>query len=362
MHRVLAPMRMIRSCRRERAMALAFVLSMAACWPASASETILLRIQADGPGGSVRCDLRRAPTGTAARESGALAAAADAVHAQGLRLLSDAAAMRLSEAREAVPPFADWAYGWVQSYVTSYRILGRAVTELANSALHANEQGLTARLAEEMAEPLRSEFRIRVLGPVLAQDGIGADFAHVGWVVDQAWSRHIGQATARLAMLPRAPEGSAVDRRIDLAAAGAPLAPLLAAASPADMKDLIAEEGTDSSAAFLRSVRPLAARLGLVLVRISEVGSLMAASGAFGFALGGMAGTASGVVGGVGIAWGVDWMFNRVDAIVNRTAFEAQALEAIARAERRMVEGGDAVLRAALDERLARISSAGECR
>jgi hypothetical protein len=307
------------------------------------------------------CVLRTAPEGTHAAERAALAARAAELGGFAGRLLADAAAMRLAPAREGVPYFGDWAYGWVQSYVTSYRILARAVTGLAQSVTEA-EGPLGARLAEEMAAPMRAEFRSRVLDPALGEGGIAADLGHVGAALDAAWAAAIAASAARLAALPRAQAAARPTHRLDLAAAARPVAPDLAASAPTDPLALIAEEGTEAGTVFVRSIRPVAARLGAVLVRATEAGSFIAAGGAFGFAMAGLPGSAVGVAGGVGTSWAIDWVINRLDASLNRAAFEAHALEAIARAERRLAAGPAAAAEAALAARIEALATEGDCR
>ncbi|MBP0466459.1 hypothetical protein J5Y09_21200 [Roseomonas sp. PWR1] len=338
------------------ALVIALLLCLAALVQPARAETIAVT-----PPGGGACLLRAAPPGTQAREAAALAAEAEALRAMAARLLADAAVMRLGAAREGVPRFGDWAYGWVQSYVTSYRILARAASGLAQSIAEPGEGELVARLAEEMAEPLRAEFRTRVLAPVLATGGYADDLAHVGAVIDAAWEAALAASAARVARLPAAPAGAAPSHALHFAAAARPIGPVLQADATTDPMALIAEEGTDGSAAFLRSVRPLAARLGAVLVRISEVGSVVAAGGAFGFAMAGASGTMFGIAGGIGVAWGVDWLFNRVDAALNRTAFEAQALDAIARAERRLAAEASGIAAATLAARLAALGRMEAC-
>lgn len=341
--------------RSWQALLLVLLLGLVALVQPARAETIAVT----PPGGA--CMLRAAPAGTHAREAAALAAEAEALAAMATRLLTDAAVMRLGAAREGVPRFGDWAYGWVQSYVTSYRILARAASGLAQSVVDPQDGDLVARLAEEMAEPLRAEFRTRVLAPVLATGGYGDDLAHIGAAIDAAWDAALRASAARLARLPAAPPGAAATHALNHAAAARPIAPVLVADATTDPMALIAEEGTDGSAAFLRSVRPLAARLGAVLVRISEVGSVVAAGGAFGFAMAGASGTMVGIAGGVGVAWGVDWLFNRVDAALNRSSFEAQALEAIARAERRLAADASGIAARALAARRDALGSMEAC-
>jgi hypothetical protein len=306
------------------------------------------------------CRVHAAPPGTHAAEVAALEAEAARIGAFAARLLADAAAMRLGPAREGVPGFGDWAYGWVQSYVTSYRILWRGVSELARSVAAEGEVPLAARIAEEMSEPIRAEFRTRVLAPALDGGSFAADLAHVGAAVDAAWRAALEASAARMSALPDV-VGPA-DQRLDLALAGRPVAPGILASAPADPMALLAEDGADGGTVFLRSMRPMAARLGAVVVRLSEAGSLVAAGGGLGFAVAGVPGTLVGVTGGIGASWAIDWLLNRLDASLNRTAFEAQAIEAIARAERHLAEGSAATVAAALRQRLAALGTKRECR
>jgi hypothetical protein len=203
-----------------------------------------------------------------------------------------------------------------------------------------------------MAAPIRDEFRSQVLAPVLEDGGFGPDMAHVAAEVDRTWQRALRQADARLRALPEAPGGGDA-RRLDLAAAAAPLGPLVAGAVPADPLAAIAEDGADGATVFLRSMRPMAARLGAVLVRVSEAGSLLATGGAFGYALAGLPGTAMGLVGGIGASWAIDWAFNKIDATLNRRAFEAQALAALDQAEERLAATSAAAMSAAQATRVA---------
>jgi hypothetical protein len=305
------------------------------------------------------CTLRRAPAGTHAATIAALSAEADALEAMTERLAGEAAAMRFAPAREHVPQFGDWAYGWAQSYVTSYRILARGAVEIARATAAEGEPRMP-RLAEEMSEPIRAEFRRTVLAPVSADGGLGAELLHVGNLVDAAWAGALAGATRRLSALPIALPGERA-QRIDLLAAGAPLAPALAATLPDDPVALLVDEGADTGTVFLRSMRPMAARLGAVVVRVSEAGSIVATGGAFGYALGGLPGTVAGVAGGIGLSWGIDWLFNRVDSALNKTTFEAQALEAITRAERRVADTAAEAARVGLRARMLALGGAEGC-
>ncbi|NGM20768.1 hypothetical protein G3576_12155 [Roseomonas stagni] len=309
------------------------------------------------PDGS--CTLHAAPDGTAQQLADRLATEAEAIRGMGARLLADAAAMRLAPAREHVPRFGDWAYGWVQSYVTSYRVLARGAVGLADALAGRGEIPDAAAIAEEMAAPIRLEFRNRVLAPALENGGFAADLSHVGAVVDAEWAAVLARAIRALRALPPAPGPASI--LIDLPAVAQPLAPALLAATPDDPMAVIAEEGSDSSMVFMRSLRPMAARLGAVVVRVSEAGSLVATGGAFGYALAGLPGTVVGLAGGIGASWGIDWLFNKLDATLNRAAFEAQALDAIGNAERRLAAEADKAVAAALQARLDALARRATC-
>ena len=306
------------------------------------------------------CTLHAAPDGTAQQVAADLAEEATAIRDMAARLLADAAAMRLAPARERVPHFGDWAYGWVQSYVTSYRVLVRGAVGLADAMAGRGEVPDPARIAEEMAAPIREEFRIRVLAPALEDGGFGADLAHIGTAVDAEWARALGAATRKLRALP--PGSGQPVAVLDLAAAALPLAPALLASVPADPMAVIAEDGADSGVVFMRSLRPMAARLGAVAVRVSEAGSLVATGGAFGYVLAGLPGTVLGLASGIGASWGIDWLFNKLDATLNRSAFEAQALEAIGNAERRLATEAANATATALQARLDALPRGAPCR
>lgn len=303
------------------------------------------------------CTLHAAPDGTARQVADDLTRGAEDIRGMGGRLLADAAAMRLAPARERVPGFGDWAYGWVQSYVTSYRVLMRGAVGLADAVAGRGEVPDPAWIAEEMAAPIRQEFRSRVLAPAMEEGGFGADLAHIGAAMDAEWARALAASARALRALPAAGTTTPV-ATLDLAAASQPLAPALVASAPDDPMTVIAEEGADSGMVFMRSLRPMAARLGAVAVRVSEAGSLIATGGAFGYALAGLPGTVFGLATGVGASWGIDWLFNKLDATLNRSAFEAQALEAIGNAERRLVAEADRAIATALQARLDALTGA----
>ena len=299
-----------------------------------------------------RCTLRALDPARLARVEAALAEEAEALKGMAARLMEDAAAARLAEAREQVPAFGGWAYDWVQSYITSYRILGRLLRGVASSVQETGDgTGLAERVTEEMAQPIREEFRRRVLSADLPA-ALAADLAHVATVLDDAWQSALQRAGAELSAAPSM-VGAATALRLDLAAAAQPFGPALAALAPQDALAIVAGEPADTAAIFARSMRPMAARVGAAVVRASEAGSIITAAGAFGYALAGSPGVALGAVSGIGLSWAIDWGLNRVDAALNRAEFEAQALAAIDAAEQRIVQRASDAASIALRERHA---------
>lgn len=241
---------------------------------------------------------------------------ADAARLQALghRMLDDSLALRFGQARMRVPAFGGWAYDWTQSYVTSYRIIGRAIAQLGSSAGQGGTLPQAEALAHDLAAPVRQAFSDIVTRPSLGDGGFEADMAHLA---------------ATLA-----------------AEAGQPaLAPALEQALRLAPAERLAEAaGTETI--FMRSMRPMAARLGTLLLRVSEAGSIVALGSYFGYSLVGSPGVVVGALGGMGAAWGVDWMINRLDSNLNRPAFESQAMAAIDAAEATVRAEGRAAITA----------------
>jgi len=270
------------------------------------------------------------------------------------RLVADAAAARLAPAREEVPALGEWAYGWVQSYLNAWRMLlqmARGVAEVQADAPFSEQ------MARRMAEPLRAEFRQRVLAPARIAEGLEADFRSAARLLDEHWALTLTQATGLLLAAPPLPAGTPPPPRLDFSAMGGSFAPALMTLAPRDPLEVAVEDGAEPQALFLRSMRPIAARMAGAAVRISEAGSFLLAGGAFGYALGGVPGVAVGSVGSIGAFWALDWAFSRVDAAVNRAGFEAQALDVLDQAERRLAALGVAAVDDVLAGRLGMLET-----
>lgn len=234
-------------------------------------------------------------------------------------MIEDSVTLRFGAVRMRVPGFGAWAYDWAQSYLTSYHMMGRALSRFTASATTRVALPSADALAHDLAEPVRAAFRQRVTLPALGDGGFNRDMAHLTQSLAEAWP--------------------GLDAR---------LAPLVALDPALHLADAVGAETI-----FLRSMRPFAARLGAVTLRVSEAGSVVAALGYLGWSTAGTPGVVIGAVGGVGLAWGVDWVINRVDAGLNRASFESQALAVIAAAEAATLAQARGLLDAALRDEVA---------
>ena len=249
-----------------------------------------------------------------------------------------------------VPAFSGWAFDWVQSYINSFRMLGAMLRGVADSAA---DGGIAEgeELVQRMAEPMRPCFSSTRAGT--GGHGRGArDRCRQcrGQWLEIFWARGLAEAV-RPILAGRPAAAAPPPPRLNLAAASDGLAAEVAASVTGADPEAGAEPGSDPTSVFVHSMRPMAARLSAVAVRASEAGSLLAAGGAFGFAIGGAPGLAIGTAGGVGLYWAIDWGLNRVDAALNRTDFEARAMQAIGRAEAGYVAALDGAARQAIAAR-----------
>ncbi len=272
------------------------------------------------------------------------------------RIAADAAAARFAPAREKVPAFSAWAFDWVQSYVHSFRMLGAMLRGVADSAADGDVVEADA-LVQRMGAPMRAAFHDRVLAPAGLAEGLAGDLANAGAMLEVIWARGLVDAT-RPIRDARAAAASPAPPRLDLQAAIAGLAVEVAEGTGALGGGVGSEPGSDPTSIFVHSMRPMAARLSAVALRASEAGSLLAAGGAVGFAMGGATGLVVGTASGVGLYWAIDWGFNRVDAALNRSDFEARALDAIDRAETAFVAALDRAATAAITRRHPGVSGA----
>lgn len=286
------------------------------------------------------CELRGMPLDAQAELRAALEKAREDIVGMAGRLAADAAAARFAESREQVPAFGAWAYDWVQSYITSYRMLSQLIVSLADAASDEVLPRATG-IVERMAEPMREEFRKRVVEPAERNGNLASDLRQIGSIVDIAWVEAMQDALRKLPQSPASPV----------------MSPGFATQAPETTWSMALEIGDDPTAVFVRSIRPMAARVGVFVVRATEVGSAFATGGSIGYALGGASGLALGTVAGIGIYWGFDWVLNRLDAAWNRVEFEDQALRSIAQLETRFVELTRRTTGTILDHRIASLGA-----
>ncbi len=347
--------------RLRAALGLALALLAGPAAPARAADPVVAIVL---PGGA--CELRQVPAQALAGVTAELERARQDAAGLAQRLAADAAAARYAGAREAVPAFGAWAYDWVQSYITAYRIAGRMVASAA-AVLRGDATGLADDVVEQMSEPMRRAFEERVLARAAPPATLRRDLDMAATMVEAGWNRAQDSALAPLRAFPAAPAGSVASLRVDpAAAAGAAAVALRPPAGGAAGGRAAGGAGEDSPGAdpaslFFHSLRPIAARVSAVMLRATEAGSLVATVGAVGYRFGGVPGLAAGTVGGVGAYWGIDWAFNRADAALNRGDFEAQSLAVIARAEAAVAEEAGRAVLAALDARVARLAVRGGC-
>lgn len=302
-----------------------------------------------------RCEMRAVPGDAVPALRARLEQARLEAAGLGYRLAADAAAARFAGAREAVPAFGAWAYDWVQSYITAYRIAGRMVASVA-ATVRGERATLTDGLVDQMSEPMRRAFEERVLSQGASEVSLRADLALAAALVEAGWNAALLEAVAPLRAGPAADAATGGPvLRIDIAGAARVPVALEAEGGAA------AVPGGDPASLFFHSIRPIAARVSAIMLRATEAGSVVAAVGALGYRLGGVPGLAAGAAGGVGVYWGIDFALNRADAALNREDFEAQALDVIARAEAAIA---GAVRQQVLDDlgaRLVRLVGAGGC-
>lgn len=286
------------------------------------------------------CGPRGLPMEAQAAMRSTLEAARQDIVGMASRLATDAVSARFAESREQVPAFGAWAYDWVQSYITSYRMLSQLAVSLADAA---SEEAMprAAAIIERMSAPMRDEFRRRVVEPADRNGSLASDLEQIGRIVDAAWLEAVQDAAS---LLPPA-------------AASAVVVPGFATPTPDSAWSMALEINDDPTAVFVRSVRPVAARVGVFVVRATEVGSAFATGGGIGYALGGASGLALGTVAGIGIYWGFDWVLNRLDAAWNRTEFENQALRSINELEARFVELARRTADSVLEQRIASLTA-----
>jgi uncharacterized protein YukE len=306
-----------------------------------------------------RCDVRQLSPEALSALQARLEGARQDLSALAHRLASDAAGAQLAPAREGVPAFSAWAYSWVQSYVSALEMIGSLAASLVE-VLRAGEGAGAGGSLERMAEPMRRAFEARVLRRDDVFAALRADLTVAGALIDLRWRAAIDDGAAVLATAPVAVAEGAPPR-LDLVALAAPVAAEVVAVAFAPESTASAAPGADPASVVLHSMRPLAARIGALGLRMTEIGSLLAAGSVLGFGVGGWLGLAIGGLGAVAVYWILDWLFSRVDAALNQEDFEAQALAAIDATERAAADRMRDATRDVLGRRLGELMAEQGC-
>jgi len=221
--------------------------------------------------------------------------------------------------RLRVSAYADWAYGWTSSYVASYQIIYRAFQGAWAHVMSDRPGGILAAMTNEAADVVRAQFREIVVRPERTQVTLDREWRQARDLVDSELQRVRQAQDVALRDLPAR------------SAAG----PAARAAPPREsgLGAVLEAETPDIDAVLLRSTRPMATRVGILVLRLTEVGSVAALVGSLGVSLGPLSGVAVGIVVGVGVAWGLDYLINRLDAALHRTEFEQHGLTLVAALE-----------------------------
>jgi hypothetical protein len=266
---------------------------------------------------------------------------------------------RFANARERVPSFGDWTYGWFESYVLSLRLVIQLYTTIKRGFSEGWPSDFTAALLDDLATPVRDAFKQNMTQAGVDVESHLRDLGQVAGALDADWRNIVGELRAQLAQSPTMP-GSAT-HRISFASPTTGFGDGLLASAPRTTDDMVDTIRSDATLAF-QAMRPIVPRLGTFLLRISELGGLIFTIAIVGFALGGILGFVAGAVLGLAIYWLIDWVFNRTDAYLNQMAFERAVLDVIDQAQARLSENAGKTFRNLLVQRLALISpSPGSC-
>lgn len=266
---------------------------------------------------------------------------------------------RFAAARERVPGFGNWTYGWFESYVLSFRLLMQLYIGLDRGFSEGWPPDFVDRLRDDLAAPVREAFQENLQRAGLSPELHLRDLDLVARALDDDWHRMIADFRQQLLQNPSAPGPAAY--RISLIVPTSGFVDGLSAAAPKTTGEMVSAIQADTTVVF-QAMRPIIPRVGTILLRISEFGGLIFTIAFVGLALGGIFGFVAGALLGVAIYWFVDWLFNRTDAFFNQVDFEKNVLGILDQAQAKLSANAGATFRQLLLGRLALISpSPGSC-
>ncbi len=225
------------------------------------------------------------------------------------------------DVRARVPPFGAWAYGWTSNYIFSYELLFAAIkgawTRLTDG------DAVLPGLEDSIDRAITAQFKRRVFEAAdygrklatardAASDDLTAEWRRFLAAETSAWMSFAATATCEGTLAP-----ARARMVVDLSER--------TARSSAEVVEPL--ELREADAFKLRALRPLGARVAILVLRVFEVGSLAMLPAALGLA--GSPALILGSVLTVGIVWGIDYLINSVDAALHRQTFEAAVYERI---------------------------------
>lgn len=331
--------------------AVAAVLALVAAWPVA------------GHAGECRppepelAEFRRA-------EAGRISADRLRVEQLVRRTLGTGVSLSFGEVRQRVPAYGDWAYGWVESYVTSYELVIRGLLAGVQAGAAPWDPEVRAAIAGAARRFVFNRFDQLVVRPARLPERLHEEWAAATSLAESEWG--VARARSRAAVArflgehcPEVPGPATADGDGGPSlrtASGRPLA------SAGTIEGIYRLDGAgDAETIFLRSTRPFGARLAIMLARLTEAGSAIAVGGIFG--IGGLTGPISGFVGVLATVWTLDWAINRGDELIHRASMEQELQGLVGDIEQEMLRGMETLfaesLGAAAEEEIARLSAIG---
>jgi hypothetical protein len=247
-----------------------------------------------------------------------------------------------------LPSYADWAYGWLDSYVAAYFILGR----VAESQLTADRPAIGTALRNAMQGVVTEQFEALVLAPALPPAALAAAAARLQALFDTGWAESlVEEQRAWDRLLAR--EARVLGHQVGLATAYSPVAACpgltgsMADRSVApNLSQLAAPDQTGLFA--LRFIRPFAAR-GAILVARFGLASGPATEGLFDILVRPSLAAIRGLAATTVLLWTGDYLLNRIDSLLHRGGFEDQLIMLLAGLRQQETERLRQELGAALD-------------
>jgi hypothetical protein len=321
--------------------------------PSAADAPVMLTWQPAGAAEGFRLAVPRSDlAGFLAERAATLEAERAALQRRAAEALAQDLAMLEVALLRGLPDFADWAYGWVESYVTAYVVLGEVLSgQLAPGPEGRPRPWRAYRTALDGV--VAERFAALMVAPAGLQDWQAGAQARLEAVLREGWAASLSaEQTAWDAFL---------GRRAKVAGRGV-AEPGCTVAAPTALLPVPSPGVPDENLRMtLRAVRPFAGRGGLLALRLGLGAGAAEITGLVGVvlqpSLTGIASIASGFL----TLWTGDWLLSRIDGAVNRAGFEAAAVGAVRGIRAEVEAGAGAALAASLEAAFAaRRGCAGE--